>query len=226
MRHPMYILDMNRTMEMRVSKNGLENFSCRSVRESAWNALRGNWLFACLVGFIYESISVVVRVPMDDDSLFWCSVSFLVAVFESVLSLGFFGCFLDIVRKKPLRFSRMLSGYSSVRFFLKVLWMEILASVFIFLWMLLLVIPGIVKSFSYSLSYFILLDHPEYSARGAISRSAEMMRGHKWELLKLLLSFWKWWLLAIVTCGIAMIWVFPYFMTAFAKFYDRLENEA
>lgn len=211
-------------MDARKSENGPENFTCRNIRENAWNALSGNWIFACLVAFIYGSISAIVRVPADD-SFFCCAVYFFVAVFQSVLSLGFFGCFLDIVRKKPLRFSRLLSGYSSVRLFLRVLWMEILVSIFLLLWMLLLIIPGIVKVFSYSLSYFVLLDNPEYSAREAISKSSEMMYGHRWKLLKLLLSFWKWWLLALVTGGIAMIWVWPYFMTAFAEFYDRLKNE-
>lgn len=200
-------------------------FSCQKIRETARNALRGNWAFACIATVLYEIITIIVRIPIDDNTSSLL-LSFCVACVQSVLTVGFFACFLDIIRKKPLTYSRLLLGYTSLRFFGKVLWTEILVSIFLFLWSLLLVIPGIVKAFSYSLVYFILIDHPEYSATEAITKSRAMMDGHKWELFKLFLSFIGWWILCIVTFGIAAIWVSPYFMTAFAKFYENLKVHA
>lgn len=200
-------------------------FSSKKIRSAARDALRGNWTFACIAGLLYEIITVIVRIPIDDSTSSFL-ISFCIACIQSILKIGFFACFLDIIRKKPLTYSRLLLGYTSLRFFGKILWTEIIASVFLVLWLLLFIIPGIVKAFSYSLVYFILIDHPEYSANEAITKSRKMMDGHKWELFKLIFSFIGWWILCAVTFGIAAIWVTPYFMTAFAKFYENLKDNA
>ncbi len=200
-------------------------FSCKKIREDARSALGGNWTFACIVFALYGITAIVVQIPFGD-SFASCLLSILLSVLQSVLVIGFCACFLDVVRKKPLSCSRLFLGYASLRFFGKTFWTGLLAWIFIFLWTLLLVVPGIIKAISYSLVYFILIDNPEYSATEAITKSREMMYGHKWELCSLFFSFIGWWLLCVFTFGIAAIWVTPYFMTAFAKFYENLKENA
>lgn len=200
-------------------------FSCKRIREDAWSALEGNWTFACIVSVLYGITAIIVQVPFGDSAAS-CLLSICLSVLQSVLVIGFCACFLDIVRKKSKSCSRIFLAYASLRFFGKTFWTSLLAGIFIFLWSLLLVVPGIIKAISYSLVYFILIDNPEYSAIEAITKSREMMYGHKWELFCLFFSFIGWWLLCVVTFGIAAIWVSSYFMTAFAKFYENLKENA
>lgn len=104
-------------------------------------------------------------------------------------------------------------------------WGMLLAAIFTFLWTLLLIIPGIVKSFSYAMTKYILEENPELSANEAIDRSRAMMRGHKFDLFWLYLSFIGWVILSIITCGIGFIWLVPYMETAEAAFYEEVKAD-
>lgn len=99
-----------------------------------------------------------------------------------------------------------------------------LVGLFIFLWSLLFLIPGIVKTFSYAMTPYILLDHPEMGVTEAITESRRMMDGHKWELFCLNLSFIGWWLLSIPTLGLLGLWIAPYQNFTNAAFYRSLVN--
>ncbi len=97
-----------------------------------------------------------------------------------------------------------------------------LRGLFVILWSLLFIIPGIVKSFSYAMTPFILTDHPELTAKEAIRRSQELMNGHKGELFVLGLTFIGWELLSALTLGIGSFWLNPYKNAAYAAFYREL----
>lgn len=98
-----------------------------------------------------------------------------------------------------------------------------LVGLFTFLWSLLFVIPGIVKSISYSMSTYILAENKGMGALDCIRESKEMTKGHKWELFVLSLSFIGWGILCSITLGIALIWVIPYMNTTFANAYESLK---
>ena len=97
-----------------------------------------------------------------------------------------------------------------------------LRALFVILWGLLLIIPGIIKNFSYAMTPFILTDHPELTAKEAIRRSMELMDGHKMDLFLLELSFIGWDILNIFTLGIGSFWLNPYKNAAIAAFYREL----
>lgn len=105
----------------------------------------------------------------------------------------------------------------------KIIILNLLMTLFIFLWTLLLIIPGIIKSYSYSMAYYILIENPDMSAMEALTASKEMMKGHKFELFILGLSFLPWILLCIFTIGIASIYVVPYIQTTLANFYNSIK---
>ena len=100
-----------------------------------------------------------------------------------------------------------------------------LRNLYIVLWSLLFVIPGIVKSFSYAMTPFIMADHPEMTAKEAIAASKEMMDGHKGDLFILGLTFFGWHLLAGLSLGIGYLWLNPYMNAAYAAFYRDLCNQ-
>ncbi len=99
-----------------------------------------------------------------------------------------------------------------------------LNGLFVFLWSLLLVIPGIVKSFGYSQAMYILAENPDMGACEALKRSEEMMRGHKMELFVLSLSFLGWMLLGTLTLGLLYIWLVPYMNATMANFYNSIKG--
>jgi uncharacterized membrane protein len=101
----------------------------------------------------------------------------------------------------------------------------ILQSIFIVLWSLLLFIPGIIKSFSYSMSLYIVADQPSISASDAITQSRKMMDGHKMELFMLYFSFILWYLLGIITFGLALLYIMPFIKAAELEFYLELKSQ-
>ena len=104
-------------------------------------------------------------------------------------------------------------------------WGMLLTGIFVFLWSLLLVIPGIIKLFSYSMTKYILEEYPELSASEAIDRSRAMMRGHKFDLFWLYLSFIGWAILCVLTAGIGYLWLVPYMETAETAFYEDVKAD-
>lgn len=97
---------------------------------------------------------------------------------------------------------------------------------YMMLWTLCLIIPGIMASYSYGMAYYIANDHPEMTARQVITASKEMMQGHRWRLFCLDLSFIGWSLLAGLTLGIGSFAVTPYRECARAYFYQDLCGKA
>lgn len=100
---------------------------------------------------------------------------------------------------------------------------RILTSIFITLWSLLFVIPGIIASFSYAMTPFVLAENPGMTATAAITESKILMQGNKWRLFCLELSFIGWYILGVLTFGIAYIWVIPYHQAAMAAFYRDIK---
>lgn len=96
---------------------------------------------------------------------------------------------------------------------------KLLRSIYIFLWSLLFIIPGIVANLGYSMTGYILAENPELTASEALARSKEMMYGNRWRLFCLELSFIGWDILSALTLGIGNLWLQPYKQAAFAVFY-------
>ena len=101
----------------------------------------------------------------------------------------------------------------------------VLISLYVFLWSLLLIIPGIVKAYAYSMAYYIKADHPEYTATQAIDESKKIMNGNKMRLFLLDLSFIGWIIVGALCFGIGMLWVNAYQKATRAEFYRNLIGE-
>lgn len=97
--------------------------------------------------------------------------------------------------------------------------LALLEGLYIFLWSLLFIIPGIIAAYRYAMAPFVLLENPDMTASEAIEASKQMMDGHKFELFWLELSFIGWDLLNIFTLGIGSLWLNPYKNAAYAAFF-------
>jgi uncharacterized membrane protein len=128
--------------------------------------------------------------------------------------------FLRLLRKNPQELGYLFQEFNS-----RVYVTTLLTMVYTLLWTLLLIIPGIIKAYSYSMTYYVLEDNPELSGDKAIEESMRIMSGHKWALFWLHLTFIGWALLCILTLGIGFFWLVPYMNTAQAAFYEDIKAE-
>lgn len=103
--------------------------------------------------------------------------------------------------------------------------MQLLRGIYILLWTLCLVVPGIMATFSYAMTPYILYENPGMSANDAIAASKQMMEGNKWRLFCLNISFIGWIFLCIFTLGIGFLWLKPYMEASYACFYEELKRE-
>ena len=180
----------------------------KDFRKIAWEKLSGNWTTAVLSYLIMSIITGLLA--------FTFIGSFLVA---GPLSVGFSLVAINFVRKNNPQIENLFVPFNDfVRTFL--LW--IINNIFILLWTLLLIVPGIIKALSYSMSYYIIIDDINISANDARKKSMQLMEGHKWRLFCLYCSFIGWILLSILTFGILLFWVMPYIQVAQAEFYQSL----
>lgn len=142
----------------------------------------------------------------------------------SPIALGFANAFrrLVVAKENNLLYNTIHIGFSN--YWHKV-WGLLLTSIFIVLWSFLFIIPGIVKAYSYSMTPYILEENPELSASEAIDRSRFMMRGHKFDLFWLQLSFFGWFILSILTFGLGFLWMGPYYYSAKAAFYEEVKAD-
>ena len=179
-------------------------FNRKQIKANAKAAMKGHLGLAILV------ILVI--------GLLLCVAS---ATLIGAILLAFF--FMKLYRQENVSLNDSFGGFSN---FSNNMVAGILVPIFTFLWSLLFFIPGIVKSFSYAMTFYILNDHPEYSATQAITESRKMMHGHKGELFVLYLSFLGWDLLSLLTLGILeIVYVAPYKAAAIAGFYDAIKGE-
>ncbi len=135
--------------------------------------------------------------------------------------IGFTAFFLGIAQEGDARLELLFVGF---RRFWKSFGVYFLSGLFIFLWTLLLIIPGIIAAFRYAMAFFIIADDADCGPLEAINRSKEMMAGNKWKFFCLHWRFFGWALLAVFfTFGIGFLWLVPYMQTTFSKFYEDVK---
>ena len=175
----------------------------------------------------YEELMAGVEAYMDNLPLALTLASLVLTMFVSVIQFGFKSYCLCLSRgEKEVGIDELVSGFQC---FWKVLGLNILTGLFTALWTLLFIIPGIVKGYSYSMTFYILRDHPDWSITKCIEESGRMMKGRKMDLFILDLSFFGWTLLSSVCAMITYvpvmdIWLMPYMQVTECHFYNELEQ--
>ncbi len=213
--------------------------SNKDLMADARMVLSGNWGMAVL-GYVLYFILVMSFSMFLVSSVFFVSIvgaasgtnpaiatstmQFFAQIVELLVSgaftVGFMGFFLGIAQDSEVRLELLFVGF---RRFWKSFGTYFFYGLFISLWMLLFIIPGIIASFRYAMAFFIIADDEDCGALEAISRSKEMMKGNKWKLFCLHWRFLGWALLCMFTFGIGYLWLIPYMQTSFAKFYEDVK---
>ena len=151
-------------------------------------------------------------------------IAFAIRVFAlNVLVVGCKGFFSQSMTGEP-EFRALVDGFSNN--YWHCVKTCFLRALFVGLWSLLFVIPGVIKSYEYRMVPYLLAEHPEMSSSEVLARSKEMMDGNKWATFVLDLSFIGWALLGAITMGLVFIfWTSPYMNATEAALYHRLSGQ-
>lgn len=226
----------------------------KEFRYEARAALRGHWLSAVLAGIVaaifgggiaystggisaassgsetalensfanFEALPPVVFTVLS----ILVAVIALLAVISIVLggavSLGYAKYNLNLIDDKPANVEDLISQFNRLG---DGFVMRILSGLYILLWSILLIVPGIIAVYSYSMAPYILYENPGMKASEAIRASKDLMKGNKWRLFCLEFSFFGWNILAVLSLGIGGLFLRPYVEAAVAAFYREISAE-
>lgn len=218
-------------------------------RTQARDALRGNWGIAILTSFVAallggnggsmssggssasnESVQNAVNTALHSDysALFMtiAGVSAIMIIVTFIIggavSIGYSRFNLKLIDGRRAEFRDLFSSFDRIG---TGICLTVLLAVYVLLWTLLLIIPGVIAVFSYMMAPYILAENPQMTANQAIKASKQLMKGNKWRLFCLFFSFIGWDLLCIITLGIASFWIMPYKEASVAAFYREISGK-
>ena len=182
------------------------------LRAEARVALTDKWVMGAVTTLVFGAVSGAASyIPVVG--------TILVAL---PMMYGYSIVMLSVMRGGEMNIGGLFDGFND---FGRVVGTKLLQAIYTFLWMLLLVIPGIIKSYSYAMTDFILKDEPLLANNAAIEKSMAMMDGNKMKLFLLDLSFIGWAILCLFTFGIGFLFLQPYVQSAHAAFYEDLKAQ-
>ncbi len=168
----------------------------------------------------------LVNVPHHTLRQYWVTAQttayvamLLQLILGGVIAMGMARFGLNLLDRREARFSDLFSNFHRLGAGVA---MTVLRGVFVYLWSLLLVIPGIVARYRYAMMPYLMAEYPDLGAMDAMRESKRLMMGNKWRLFCLDLSFLGWILLSGLTMGIGLLWVTPYSEVSHAAFYREI----
>lgn len=231
-----------------IALTDFKGFKRAEIKKRGWDALReGKYWMALAVTAVFTfvggsssgfSSNVKINVNSEDTAEIFPDMEQYVGVFALILLLAFIisifvGIFVTNIlnvglnkffilnlNEKP-EFKVLLSGFTNGNY-TKLLKIMFKRSLYVFLWSLLFVIPGIVKSFEYFMVPYILAENPDVDEKTAFRLSKEMMQGNKWRTFVLGISFIGWEILCIFTFGLGYFFLLPYIYSTHAALYEKL----
>lgn len=185
------------------------------LKSSAKTQIKGK------IGILFAMFLIIIAVSIASSFLpvLGFIANYLVG---AAFTLGGAWVFLKIAKGEEVSVGNIFYGFEDLWTAIKA---QFFMGLFISLWSLLLIIPGIIKAYAYSMTFFILAENKGMPVLEAITLSRKMMDGHKMDLFLLFLSFIGWFILTAITFGIAGIWVYPYFYATFSNFYLSVKED-
>ena len=209
-------------MPMQLDTGAIKAESRSLLRTGEVNPFRMT-LFYLLITLVLDMINSGVSYMIDSAGGFtvlsFSFVSILVGLVALVLNAGYYCYCFGILRREEMPYESLFDAFP---FAGKVILLSIVEGVFIFLWSMLFVIPGIIAAYRYSMATYIMAENPTITPTEAIERSKALMDGRKGDLFCLDLSFFGWALLTVLTAGIGALWLTPYMAVSRAAFYRSL----
>ena len=185
------------------------------LRAEARQALQGKWPMAAVAALIYSIIAGGFSAIPFIGGLCSLFVGLPVAYGIAIVMFG-------VYKGKDIDFGVLFEGFQD---YSRIFVTKLLQGIYTALWSLLLVVPGIIKYYSYAMTDYILKEEPEMKNNAAIEKSMAMMENNKMKLFLLDLSFIGWAILCIFTFGIGFLFLQPYVQVSHAAFYEDLKAQ-
>lgn len=142
-------------------------------------------------------------------------------ILGSVIGVGYRKYNLNLVDRQEAGFENLFAYFPHWKNAFKT---KLLKTIYEILWTMLFIIPGVIASYSYAMTDYILTENPELTAKEAIEKSKDMMEGNRWRLFCLEISFFGWVILSLLTLGIGSLWLTPYMEASMAAFYREVSG--
>ena len=181
------------------------NISIKEMKERAKAYLKDQWGMLTLIELIANLLMSVANLLLGGP-----------------ITMSLTKTTVNVAKGEKVDLESLFSGFSD---FLKLFLLYLVNAIYVFLWSILFIIPGIIASLSYSMSYFILIENPDLTYDEARKRSVEMMKGNKGKLFRLYLSFIGWYILSYFTFGILLLFAMPYIRMTLYQFYLSIAPE-
>ncbi len=192
------------------------------LKQQAIKQLARRWKGIIIPNIIYMVIASIIIYLISKFITNKAFVSLFVNLILSPLQLGLVAYGIRFVNyDESLDIKDVFDGYNR---WLYAFILNIVIRFFTLLWGLLFIVPGIIKSYSYSMSYHILADNPNMKVKDALDWSKKITQGNKMRLFCLDLSFLGWFFLSILTLGIGYIWLVPYIQITTVNMYMNLKQ--
>jgi uncharacterized membrane protein len=191
----------------------MKHFHNRAITNAARADLAGKWDFFVKLTLLYLAVTILISLfPGGDMALL---------VIDGPIMLGVALVYLRFIRKEKYEYDDLFDGFKQ---FGSACITYLVMVVFILLWAVLLIVPGVIAALAYSQTFFLLADNPSLRPLEALKKSKEMMMGYKWQYFRFLCRFIPWLVLAVIPLGIGLLWFIPYMLTSQAHFYEKLKN--
>jgi len=200
----------------------IKNWAKQKLSENFWY-ICGTVFIANILTSLTITTSTTKTVINGTEYTFYNSIN--IGALLYFISVGLVYYLVKIINNEKAEFSDI---FHFSKDFLRCLGAILLQVLWVLLYMLLLIIPGIIKEFGYALVPHLLADekYKDMSVPNILKKSEEMMYGHKMDLFLFELSFFPWLIVVIITCGLGAIYVIPYYNLAVTKFLNSIKVEA
>lgn len=178
-----------------------------------------------LTGFIITLVNIVlnlIKTKLDFvGGLLGLLLTILITIVVEILAFGAYKVANEAVTTGHTDTSMITYGFEHIG---EIAIFTVIYTVCTALLLLLLIVPGIIYIYTYAMVPFVFAENPNITYREAMSISKELMRGHRFELFMLQLSFILWLIGSAITFGILNVYVIPYQLMTMAYFYQDLKN--
>ena len=187
------------------------------IRGASWMSLKNNWMM-CITAFLLMTIlSGTMLLPSGDidetNAIFVLILSLYGLVVTGPFTYGISVIMLRVSRGQSASVMNIFDGFTKV---FKTLGLLLYITLFVCLWSLLFIIPGLIAAVRYSMAFYVMIDNPDYSIKQCVDESKNLMRGNVWKFIVLQFSFIGWILLTAAASGLILSVIVLFMPTAIA----------
>jgi uncharacterized membrane protein len=199
------------------------------IKEDAKQMLQEYWVQAVIVtivvwlltdAFTQQRAAEISKHGMEVKGMNLANLISL--ILSGPLALGVAKFYMNVEAGYTVSATILGEGFSDFR---RTFIFHLISTLFIILWAILLVVPGIIAAIRYSMGYYIMAENHEIEPMEALRQSSALMEGNKMDFFRLVMSFLGWFLLSIVTMGIGFLYLVPYFQMSKLNFYRSIQYE-